>query len=152
MKKMARSRFVVAWDAVIPAVDIVSAEYIQCLVIIDKAGYEQIQFAVVVIVEPDSAGGPSGCGHPGPVGNVGKSAIAVVVIKNIASVTRNVKIDPAIAVIIGGSYAHAESAACHACLVGYFRETAIVIIVVQSVLERGCGGKEILWPAVDQIK
>ena len=133
---MARSRFVVAWDAVIPAVDIISAEYVQCLVIVDKAGHEQIQLAVVVIVEPDGAGGPSGCGHTGPVGNVGKSAIAVVVIKNIAPITRDVKIDPAIAVIIGSSYSHAKGATGHACFVGDIRESAIMIIVVQSVLER----------------
>src|SRR6266705_1060178 len=101
MKKMARSRFVITRDTVVPPVGIVGTKYIQCLVIVDKAGYEQIQLTVVVIVKPHGAGGPAGCGHT--------------------------------------------------CFLGDVSESAVMIIMVEGVLQRGRRCKEIRWSTVDQI-
>ena len=151
MKKMARSRFVITRDTVVPPVGIVGTKYIQCLVIVDKAGYEQIQLTVVVIVKPHGAGGPAGCGHTCFLRDVSKCSVAVVVIKNIAAITCDIEIDPAIAVIIGSGDAHTKTGSSHSCFVGDVSESAVMIIMVEGVLQRGRRCKEIRWSTVDQI-
>src|SRR5688572_2192813 len=53
VKQIAGPGLVMARNAVVTPVDIISAQYVQRFVIVDKAGNKQVQFAVVVVIKPD---------------------------------------------------------------------------------------------------
>src|SRR6185312_9553467 len=106
-----RARFENARHTVITTTGaIVAAEDRAGAAVLHEAGDEEIEFAVVVVIKPGSAGGPVRRGHAGFVGYVCESAVAVVVKENVGAVVRNVQILPAVAVVIRGSGAHAEVA------------------------------------------
>ena len=67
---------------------------------IHEVADEQVEPAIVVVVEPDSAGSPSGSGDAGLLGHIGESAVAVVVIENAATVLRDVEVGKAVAVVV----------------------------------------------------
>ena len=48
----------------------------------DELTNKQIQPAVVVVIEPDGAGRPSGCGHASLLRHVCESAVAIIVVKD----------------------------------------------------------------------
>src|ERR1700694_3679653 len=94
-------------DAIVtPAQSFIGAENVQRLLINNKAGDEQVQLPVVVIVEPDGASGPARRGEAGLIRRISERAITVVVIKNVAAITRDIEINPAIAIVIAGGDTH----------------------------------------------
>src|SRR5206468_3883801 len=133
VKKMAWSWLIVARDAVVTPVDIIGAQDIQGFVIVDEARNEEIQFAVVVIIEPHGVRGPTRRGHTSFVCNIRESAIRVVVIKNIAAITCDVEINPAVPVIIRGADTHAKSVPRDTRLLSDITKSAIMIIPVQCI-------------------
>src|SRR5579864_8578008 len=105
------------------------------LPIIDKAAGEQIEPTVVVEIEPDCASGPmpveDRCSQTGFVADVGKGAIAVVVIQNRPAVSGHEKIGISIVVIVAHGDAHSESIRRDAGFLGYVGECAIAVVLVQ---------------------
>src|SRR5438132_14176717 len=98
---MTRARLEQAWDTIItPTQSLISAKDVQRLLVNYKAGDEQVQLAVVVIVEPDGASRPAGRGDAGFLSRISERAITVIMIKNIAAITRDIEINPTIAVVI----------------------------------------------------
>src|SRR6516225_2848868 len=65
-------------------VDAAAERFIELGELADK----KIEPSVVVVVEPDCTGAPSGYTNAGALGYVGKRSVTVVVIKNVASVLR----------------------------------------------------------------
>src|ERR1041385_5436303 len=125
MKEVAGPGLEQTGHAIITAAQsLISAKNVQSLFVNNKTRNEKIKLAVVVIVEPDGASGPSGSSDTSLVSHIGERPITVVVIKQIASVTRDVQINPSIAIVIAGCDAHAESSAGHSCLVRHIRECA----------------------------
>ena len=55
-------------------------------------------------------------------------------IKNIAAITRDIEINPTIAIVIAGGDAHAEGATSHSGFVGHVCERAIVVVMVKGIL------------------
>jgi len=53
---------------------------------IDETADEEIEAAVVVVVEPDGAGSPPGSGDASTFSDVGKGAVAIVAIENATAV------------------------------------------------------------------
>src|SRR5712672_1908335 len=121
----------------------IGAKNVQSFLINYKAGNEQVEFAVVVIIKPDGAGGPTRRGDSGFISHISKRAIAVIVIEDIAAITSHVKINPTVAIIVAGGDAHAERAAGHSGFVSHICEGAIVVVVVESIPERSVRRKEI---------
>src|ERR1700686_1200548 len=80
-----------------------------------KLADEQIQLAVIVIVEPDRAGGPPRRAHSGFFRDIGESAVTVIVVKNVPAVLGDVDILEAVAVIISNRHALAVSASANSC-------------------------------------
>ncbi len=75
-------------DAVVtPAQGFIGTQNVQRLLVNDKTGDEQIQLAVIVVVEPNCASGPARRSDAGVVGYIGEGAITIVVIKDIAAIT-----------------------------------------------------------------
>ena len=69
-----------------PAIFVDAARFVQLFAEIRELADKKIEAAIVVIIEPDSAGGPSRRSYPRLFGDVGERAIAVVVIQNAAAV------------------------------------------------------------------
>src|SRR5690349_9891636 len=106
---MARPWFEKTRHAIITtAHSFIGTENVQSLFVKDKARDKEIEFAVIVIVKPDGAGGPAGRGDSRLISHITESAIAVIAIENIAAITGDVEIDPTIAIVITGGDAHAE--------------------------------------------
>src|SRR5260370_33508174 len=112
----------------------ISTKNVQSLRVDYKAGDEQLQLSVIVIVKPDGASGPAGRGDAGLISHIRERAVTVVVIKNIASITRDIDINPAIAVVIADGDTHAERTTCHSGFVGDISERAVMIVMVKRIL------------------
>src|SRR6266576_2646392 len=135
MEETAGPRLEKARDAVVtPAQSLVSAQNIQGLFVDNEAGDEQVQLAVVVIVKPHGAGRPAGRGDAGFISQISEGAITVIVIKNIAPITRDKEIDPTIAIVIAGCGAHAKGATSDSGFVGDVSKRAVMIVVVKRIL------------------
>ena len=135
MEEVAGPRFEKARDTIVTAAQpLISAQNIQRLFVYNEAGDKQIELAIVVIVEPDGACGPAGRGNAGFISHISEGAIAVVVIENIAAITRDIEINPTIAIVIAGGDAHAEGATSHSGFVGHVCERAIVVVMVKGIL------------------
>src|SRR6266498_792517 len=117
----------------------------------DEARDKEIELAVVVIVEPNGAGGPAWRGHTGLLAHIRKRPISTVMIEDVSSVAGNVKILPAVAIVITRGHAHTEASPCHAGFLGDVGECSIVIIMIKRVLERFCRSKKIGRSAIDEV-
>src|SRR5947209_14112358 len=82
---------------------------------------EEVKSAVIVVVEPDRAGGPGSHVEPGFGGYICKRAVAVVAIQNGAADTGYQHVRVTVVVVIAHSHAHAEVAAGDA---GAFRDVS----------------------------
>src|SRR6185436_8360151 len=102
------------------------------LVVVDEAGNEKIELAVLVIIEPDGAGGPSGRRDSGFLSYVCESAVAVVVIENVPTIAGNVKIGAAVAVVITRGCAHTKRAARNSGFFSNIGKGAVVIVAIEG--------------------
>src|SRR6266568_5172138 len=134
MKKVAGPRLVIAWNTVVGPFSLVSAEDVQRFVIIDKGGDEQIQFAVIVIIKPHCAGGPAGGSDSSLISNISESSVSIIMVENIATITRDVEIYPAIAVIIRCGHSHPKGSPGDSGFAGHVCERAVVVVVVKGIL------------------
>src|SRR5260370_22126341 len=88
---------------------------------------------MTVEVSPSGAGRPSTAGNPRLGGDVGKRAIAVVVVKLVATVCGDVQIFPAVAVVV--AHRHTHTVAC-TLKSGVFRnilKRAILFLMLDTV-------------------
>ena len=84
-------------------------------------------------------------------GDVGKGAVAIIVIEDVPSIASHIEVHPTIAVVISGRGSHAKNAARHSSLIRYIRKRAVVVIVIERVLQRRLRRKKIRWATVDEI-
>jgi hypothetical protein len=91
----------------------------------------------MVIVAPGRARGPPSEGHACLLGDVGKSAVAVVVIEAVAAIISHVDVGPAIIIVITHSHAESPTLVADAGLVGNIRKCPIVIVVEEHGSGRG---------------
>ena len=118
---------------------------------IDEAADEEIEAAVVVVIEPDGAGGPAGSGNAGFFGDVGEGAVAIVAIENAAAILRDVEIGETVGVVVANGDAHAVAAAGDAGFFGDIRERAVAIVAVEGVAERSGRSPKIAGATVDEV-
>src|SRR5207302_2012093 len=120
VKEPTRHRVVEARDAIsVLALFARPAGFIQGFGELHELAHKQIEFAVVVVVEPHGAGGPAGCGDSRFLSHIRKRAIAVVVVQDASAVLRDVDVREAVTVIIAHRDALAVSTARHASLLRY---------------------------------
>ena len=149
--QQARRRLEDARDAVEALAQlVVAAEHVARQRELDEAAEEQIEPAVVVVVEPDRARRPAGRGDARLLGDVGERAVAVVVVQRAAAVRGDEDVGVAVVVVVGDGAAHAElRAAGDAGLVGDVGERAVAVVLVERVLERRLRLVEVAGAAVD---
>src|SRR5205085_2816030 len=68
---------------------------------------EQVEQAVVVVVEEAGAGAPAAAANARPLRHVRKGAVAVVAIQRVAAIARQVQVGVTVVVVVGGGDAHA---------------------------------------------
>src|SRR6266704_2600603 len=93
----------------------------------------KIKQAVIVQIDPSSTGGPTRTGNAGFFGNVGESAIAIVVVEFVAAVGSNVEICEAVVVVVSDSHAHAVAGTLQTRFFGDIFEGAIGFLAVEAV-------------------
>ena len=107
----------------------------------------EVEPAVFVVVEPAGAGGPlASVGHARPGRDVGKSPVAIVVIKDRAAVTGDVQIR--VAVVVEIAHGHPLPVKTFGPHAGFFRdvgECAVAVVAIERGAERlrrlvGVGG------------
>src|SRR5260370_15582520 len=91
--------------------------------------------AVAVIVNKAGARAPSLTGNACFRGNIGKSAVTVVVIQNIADQVGNEQVGITIIVIVTGGDSHPVKAPLQSCLYRDVSERAVVIVPVETIPE-----------------
>ena len=129
-----------SWNAVVdlrfgaafhfPAVRIGAAAALQARVI-DELRHEQIQFPVIVVVEPHRAGGPSWRVDAALYSDIGECAMAVVVVQNAFPIPGEQHILVAVAVIVGNRHAHSEKVHFQTGLSADVGESAVTIVAVK---------------------
>src|ERR1035438_10716410 len=101
---------------------------------IDIVCDHKIDKAIAVVVAKRRAGGPTAIGDSSFGRDVGKGAIAIIAVEDVAPETCNVYIGPAIIVIITDRSAHGEAGSRHSGFSGDIGEGAVMIVVVERSL------------------
>src|SRR6266446_5529710 len=107
---------------------------------------EEIQLAVVIIVEKSGRDGPPATPDTRLGGNVSEGAISVVVIENVFAIAGDVEIGIAVVVVIADGHAHAVvsvAGICQTSLLGHVGETAVLVLPVKPVPIAGIVAVEI---------
>ena len=119
--------------------------------VIDIAADEQVQAAVIIVVEPDGAGCPTRRFHTGAFGDIGKGAVTVVAVKNAVTVGGHEEIGPTVVVVVPDHHPHPERAACYTRRFGDIGKGAVAVVAVERIAQRLGRFVEIAGAAVDQV-
>ncbi len=99
---------------------------------IDVVGDHEIDKSIAVVVAESGAGRPSSIGDAGLCRHVGKGAVAVVAIENVAAQAGDIEIGPAVVVVVSDGSAHGEARSGEAGFCRHVGESAVVIVVVEN--------------------
>ena len=133
MEQPARHGIVNARNAVVTAGLLIAAKFVLGLVEIDEAADKEVQLAVIVVVEPDRARSPSGSGKACFASDVGKRAVAIIMIKNDAVILGDKKIGETVAVVVPDGNSHPIAKTGNASPFGHVGKAAIAIVVIKRV-------------------
>src|SRR5260370_20348278 len=112
---------------------------------VEIASNKQIQFAVVIVVQKSRGHGPTTRSDTCLRGDIGKSAVTIVVIQDIFAVVGNVNVREAIVVIVADRNAHpvvAVASIGQASLLGDVGETAVLVLAIETVPGGGIAAVE----------
>src|ERR1700733_11572274 len=116
---------------------------------IDKVTDKQIQPAVIVVIEPHRARGPTRSGDPRSFGNVTQGSVTIVVIENAFSVLRHIQIRKTVAVVVTDSNPLSVAPGRYARLLGDVGKGTIAIVAIERVAQGRIGIVEVTFAAVD---
>src|SRR5260221_124312 len=141
-----------SWNAVKTfAGALITAELVLESIELDEPANEQIEFAVVVIVEPDCTGRPTRRGKTRFFSHVGKCSVTIVAIKNISAILSYVKIGQTVVVIVADRDAHAVATAGDTRLVGNVSERSVPIVSVERISQRRAWIEEVTLAAIHKV-
>src|SRR4029077_18723411 len=86
---------------------------------------------------PQLLAGGGESGNPGFFSYVGKGAVAIVVIQDIAVEACHIEISPAVVIIVGHGHANAVALATDAGAVSDVGESSVAIVVIEAVVKTG---------------
>jgi hypothetical protein len=115
---------------------VVAAGDVLAAAVLHEAAHEEVQLAVVVVVEPDGAGAPARSGHACLLRDVRERPVTVVAIEGGPAIGGHVQVGEAVVVVIPDRGAHAERASRHPRLVRHLGERAVPVVLVEGVLQR----------------
>ena len=129
---------------------LIATEFIGRLVEFDESADEQIEAAVIVVVEPDGAGGPSRRGDAGFKGDVGKGSVAIVAIEGGPVIAGDKEVGITVSVVVANGDAHAVTGIGHPCLGGDVGEGSVAVVAVKPIAQRLLRSEEVAGTAVDE--
>src|SRR5277367_5351274 len=151
MEEPAGQGIIEARNAVTGLVVISDARKILRLVEVDELADEETEASVVIVVEPDCAGGPSGSCNAGLFGYVSEGSVAVVAVENTSPVLGHIQVREAVAIVVADCDALPVTAPCNACFFSYVGEGSVTVVAVERVAQRGSRIVEVTLAAVDEI-
>src|SRR6202165_849224 len=99
---------------------------------LDIVADDEVELPVFVVVNPRGAGAEFlWAEQPRLLCDIGESAVGVVVKKAVLAVGSDKKIVVAVVVVVTNRYAHYKHLHVQSCLVGYVRERAVMIVVIE---------------------
>ncbi len=102
-------------------------------------GDEQVQLAVLVVVEEGRAGAEASAAGPGLRGDVGEAAVALVVEEPVAAEAGEVDVHPAVVVVVGGRAAQPVHRDVEAGPAREVRERAVTVVAIERGQRSGTG-------------
>src|SRR2546430_8106745 len=90
---------------------------------------KQIEQPIVVIITPGRSGRPSPQCYPGLLGDVGESAVVVVVIQAVLAVVGDVDVRPIIVIIVRHGHTKSPTLVRNAGLFGDLAKSAVMVVV-----------------------
>src|SRR6266496_2697873 len=137
MKKPARHGVVNGRNAIgALATQFVAAELELVLAVIHEAANKQIEPPIVVVIEPDSAGRPSGCRNSCACCDVCECTVAVVVVQNALRILGHIQVGESIAVVVTDCNTHPVRVSTDTSFQSDICESAVAIIAVKSIAQR----------------
>ena len=122
---------------------------------------QQIEPAVVVVVEPAGSRRPFAAGDARPLGDVLEAAVAAIAQQLVARDAGDEEIDVAVVVVVGGRRTHGVSDAAHAGRRGHVGELHAAVVAIEPVgvavaalderRHLGAVGEEDVGPAVGVV-
>ena len=109
---------------------------------IQVARNEDVELAVVVVIEEPGTRAPAAGCNTGCLGDIGKRAVSVVMVERVAAVSGHVDIFKAIVVVITDSHTHRVVVLLgsrQTCLLRHIGKGAIRILVIETVPELAVG-------------
>ncbi len=97
------------------------------------AGHDQVEAAIAIVIHEAGAGAPSAPAHASLGGDVSKSAVTVVVVKNISAQVGDQQVDVSVVVVIAGRHSHAVGVALHSGGFGDVSKSAIAVVAIEPV-------------------
>src|SRR5580693_9206945 len=134
-----------------PSVLMDSAGFIQFFAEFGELPDEEIEAAVIVIIEPNRARSPPRRSYSRLFGNIRERTVAIVVIEDAAAVLRHIDIRKTVAVVITHGNALPVTAGRHPGSFRYIGERAVAIVFIEGVAQRQVRCEEIALPAIYQI-
>src|SRR5262249_39268426 len=121
--------------------------------VVHEAADEEVEAAIVVVVEPRSAGGPAWSREAGFFSDIRESAVLIVLVEDALSIRSDEDVGPAVVVVVPYGNAHAESSAGHASFFSDIGERAVAIVLVERIAGGFSAGRrpEIAGTAVHEI-
>ncbi len=113
-------------------IDATATVGVECRKLADK----QIEPAVVVVIKPDRGRIPAGSFNAGLPGYIGKSSIAVIVVKNAFAALCNVDVGRSVIVIVSNRYALSKAAPANTGFFSHVRECSVAIVAIERVAYR----------------
>src|SRR6185437_4758906 len=95
------------------------------------AGDKKVELPIVIVIAPRRPRGPAAQCHTRLLGDVGESAVVIIVVKAILAEIGDVDVGPAIVVVISHRHSKTPAMVANTRLIGDVAEGAVMIVVQQ---------------------
>src|SRR5579872_6262104 len=102
---------------------------------IEVIRYKQIEQAVAIVIDPRASGAPVGpvAADPGLPGDIGKGAVAVIVVQHVLAPVGDEQVFEAVIIVVADTHAAGPAGTQQTGLLRYIGERPIAIVLVQAV-------------------
>ncbi len=114
-------------------------------------GNEQIQLAVVIVINEGRASRPTGIVHPSGLRYIRKCAVAVILEEAVWPKASYIQIIKPVIIIIAGGDSHSPTDVPDVGLVRYISKRAVTVVVIESAFGLLIGFDQVNGQRVDEV-